>query len=215
MAAGHRESAWVVDMGGATVRWLIKRAWNGLRFTANGRDRIEGELAVLFSPADALLFAVPGRKEALDKLAESLREGDPAAWTGVIGFAVLLVLVSVLSIVLGRRRKAHDTAGQRDAAQIAAALKKRLVACWIGVGGIVVAGSLGILIFVIGYPIGGVLVGLILFFLALIPIIMTNRCPACGAVLGEQWSPKACPKCGIQFQQPKPPTQGNPDSGGA
>jgi hypothetical protein len=78
--------------------------------------------------------------------------------------------------------------------------KRRNIAIWVGAA---VAFALSFFLpEAVAFPVGkgGPPGGVLILPLAIIASLINWRCPACGRLLNNEWSPNFCSKCGIEFQ---------------
>jgi len=155
-----------------------------------------------FFPANAMVFAQRVRAEDLQELIESLANGNPIAWTVVIGIVAVLVLAPVTAACWRRCQKKPDLA---DPAQIIAAWQKQRGLCFLALVVAVAGFCLGAFVcLALDNTAGGVLfVSFVLagMFISLVMLIVNARCPACGASVGRDWTPTFCSKCGVPLKE--------------
>ena len=97
-------------------------------------------------------------------------------------------------------RVAYTDEQQAEFKAIFARRKRRNVGMF--VGGIIVFGVSFALPEAIAFPFGpGGPPGAVLIIPVVILASLVNwRCPACGKLLNNEWSPNFCSRCGIEFQ---------------
>lgn len=164
-----------------------------------------------FNPTPAPQPVSPPRSKAegVKELFKNLADGDPIAWTVVIGMTASIVL----AVVVGSwwPRKKPDTL---DAAQIAAAWQNQRGLCYLAAAVLVIGVVLGALLGVASHS--GVPLLVCLFptmFVGMVMLVVNMRCPACGASMGKDWNPTFCPKCGVRLKETEQPGQGSPGAG--
>jgi hypothetical protein len=134
----------------------------------------------------------------------ALAEGDPFAWTALLGTLAVIGLAFLIGQVYQLPLKKPATPGQPDAAIIAAWKQQSgnaFMAAIALIPLILVAVGVGI---VLQDP---YLMMFILWPMLLFPLIicMVNwRCPACGRKMGREWHPKFCANCGVHLQETEP-----------
>jgi hypothetical protein len=174
----------------------------------------EGAMTMEFFPANAVVFARLPRAEEIKELFEALANGEPVAWTLVVGLVAVIVLTVVVAVC---RRRFQKTPTTVDPAEIAATWKKQCQGRLLVLPVLVVPMILGTLVcLALDNTAGGVvLVSCVLLgaFAGVVMLMLSTTCPACKAFTGPDWRPASCPKCGVALEEtgrPKPSQETSP-----
>lgn len=142
----------------------------------------------------------------MQRPSKKLVEGDPFAWSMVIGILAMIGLAFAVSALCRRPRKKP---GAVDPAEIVKQFEKQrslFFACaWTIVPTELILG--GILAVSVDEIVGLIVILASLFTVFLIGFV-NGRCPACGAMIEDRhWKPEACHKCGVPLREANPPGQ--------